>query len=246
MTGNKSLLKNFVERFMGTVRFGNDHLAPILGYGDIVHNGITIKRVSYVEGLGHNLFSVGQFCDNDLQVLFRRYECKVQTEEGVDILTGSRDNNLFTIDLNNISSPTSEICLLSKASAQHAWLWHRRLSHLNYQTINALVDKQLVDGLPDFKYESEHVCPACAIGKMKKASHKPKKHLSTDGPLHLLHMDLCGPMRVQSIHGKRYILVIVDDYSRYTWVFFLHAKSDAPREIIDFIKKTQVNLQTSV
>jgi len=171
MTGNKSFLTNFVEKFCGTVKFGNDHIAPILGYGDIVRNGITIKRVAYVEGLRHNLFSVGQFCDNNLQVLFRRYDCKVQMEEGVDILTGTRDDNLFTIDLNSLSS-SSNICLLSKATSQQSWLWHRRLSHLNFQTINALIDQQLVEGIPDFKYEDDHVCPACAIGKMNVTSVK--------------------------------------------------------------------------
>lgn len=116
-----------------------------------------------MEGLGYNLFSVGQFCDNDLQVVFCHYSCKVQTEDGVDILIGSRDDNLFTNNLNDIPTPSSEICLISKATAQNSWLWHRRLSHLNFQTINTLVNNQLVAGLPDFKYESDHVCPACSL-----------------------------------------------------------------------------------
>lgn len=124
MTGDKTILHNFVERFLGTVRFGNDQFAAILGYGDIIQGGITIKRVSYVEGLGHNLFSVGQFCDNDLQVLFRRYSCTVQTEDGVDLLQGERGKNLYTINLCDIQ-PSSNLCLISKASTQQSWLWHR-------------------------------------------------------------------------------------------------------------------------
>lgn len=245
MTGNKSLLKNFVERFMGTVRFGNNHFAPILGYGNIERNGIVIKRVHYVEGLSHNLFSVGQFCDNNLQVLFRQSLCKVQTLDGVDILCGERGDNLFTVNLND-NQPTDNICLVSKATSKNSWLWHRRLSHLNFQTVNGLVNKQLVEGLPDYKYESENVCPSCAVGKIKRTSHKLKKIPHTLAPLHLIHMDLCGPMKIQSRNGKKYILVIVDDFSRYTWVKFLASKDETTQVLIDFITTTQVNLQLPV
>lgn len=126
MTGNKSLLVNFVDKFLGTVRFGNDHFAAIVGYGDVIHGKITIRRVSYVEGLAHNLFSVGQFCDNNLEVVFRKHWCKVRTEDGVDLLHGTRSSNLFTINLNN-AQPSNDLCLLSKASALQSWLWHRRL-----------------------------------------------------------------------------------------------------------------------
>ena len=245
MTGNRSILINFVDKFLGTVRFGNDQFAAILGFGDIVQGSITIKRVSYVEGLGHNLFSVGQFCDDDLEVVFRKSWCKVRTEDGEELLKGTRDTNLFTINLND-AQPTSNLCLMSKASAQQSWLWHRRLSHLNFKTINLLVKNRLVDGLPELKYDKDHLCPACEMGKMKKSSHKSKPFPNTKSPLHLLHMDLCGPMRIQSINGKKYVLVIVDDFSRYTWVFFLRSKDETPEQIINFLKVTQVNLQLPV
>ncbi|KAI3747413.1 hypothetical protein L6452_09869 [Arctium lappa] len=174
MTGQKEILSNFKDKYCGTVRFGNDQFSPIMGYGDVQHDNITIKKVSYVEGLRHNLFSIGQFCDKDLEVNFKAKRCSVRNEDGEELLV------------------------------------------------------------------------ACEKGKMKRAPHKPKPEPSTNAPLELLHMDLCGPMRTQSLGGKKYILVIVDDYSRYTWVKFLRSKDETPDVLITFLKTTQVNLQKLV
>ncbi|GJZ52465.1 retrovirus-related pol polyprotein from transposon TNT 1-94 [Tanacetum coccineum] len=198
------------SKFLGTVRFGNDQVAKIMGYGDYQQGNVIISRVYYVEGLRHNLFSVGQFCDADLEVAFRKNTCFIWNLEGVDLLSGSRDTNLYTISLDDMLK-TSLICLLSKASKTKSWLWHRRLSHLNFGTLNKLAK----DGLAREK-------------------------------LYLLHMDLCGPMRVESINGKKYILVIVDDYSRFTWVKFLRSKDEAPDAIIKCIKNIQVRLNATV
>ncbi|GJT38844.1 retrovirus-related pol polyprotein from transposon TNT 1-94 [Tanacetum coccineum] len=227
MTGDRSLLRNFIEKFMGTVRFGNDNFAAITGYGDYIHGNITICHVYYVEGLGHNLFSVGQFCDGDLEVAFRSNTCYVRNLQGDDLLTGGRDSNLYTISISDMAA-SSPVCLMSKATSTKSWLWHRRLSHLNFGTINDLTRLDLVDGLPKFKYGKDHLCSACERGKSKKASHPPKLVPSDHSKLELLHMDLCGPMRVASINGKKYILVIVDDFSRYTWVYFLRSKDETP------------------
>ncbi|GKC36755.1 retrovirus-related pol polyprotein from transposon TNT 1-94 [Tanacetum coccineum] len=220
MTGQRSQLINFVDKFLGTVRFGNDQVAKIMGYGDYQIRNVTISRVYYVEGLGHNLFSVGQFCDSDLEVAFRKHTCFVHNLEGVDLLTGLRDTNLYTLSLDDMLK-SSPICLLSKASKTKSWLWHRRLSHLNFNTINELLKQGLVRGLPKLKYEKDHLCSACSLWNSKKHTHKLKSEHSIQEKLHLLHMDLCGPMRIKSIIGKKYILVIVDDYSRFTWVKFL-------------------------
>ncbi|GJT09287.1 integrase, catalytic region, zinc finger, CCHC-type containing protein [Tanacetum coccineum] len=228
MTGDRSLLKNFIEKFMGTVRFGNDNFAAITGYGDYIQGNITICHVYYVEGLGHNLFSVGQFCDGDLEVAFRSKTCYVRNLEGDDLLTGDRESNLYTISISDMAA-SSPVCLMSKATSTKSWLWHRRLSHLNFGTINDLTRLDLVDGLLKFKYGKDHLCSACERGKSKKASHPLKLVPSDHSKLELLHMDLCGPMRVASINGKKYILVIVDDYSRYTWVYFLHSKDETPK-----------------
>nr|GEX18654.1 retrovirus-related Pol polyprotein from transposon TNT 1-94 [Tanacetum cinerariifolium] len=209
----------------------NDHVAKIMGYDDYKIRNVTILRVYFMEGLGHNLFSVGQFCDSDLKVAFRQHICLIRNLDGVDLLTGSRGNNLYTLSLQDMMA-SSPICLLSKASKTKSWLWHRRLSHLNFGAINHLARQGLVRGLPKLKFEKDHLCSACPMGKSKKKSHKPKSKDSNQEKLYLLHMDLCGPMRVESINGKKYILVIVDDYSRFTWVKFLRSKDEAPDFII--------------
>ncbi|GJV06466.1 retrovirus-related pol polyprotein from transposon TNT 1-94 [Tanacetum coccineum] len=218
MTGDRSQLTNFVNKFLGTVKFGNDHVAKILGYGDYQIGNVTISRVYYVEGLGHNLFSVGQFCDSNLEVAFRQHTCFIRNLEGVDLLTGSRGNNLYTLSLVDMMA-SSPICLLSKASKTN---------------------------LLKLKFEKDHLCSACAMGKSKKKPHKPKSKDTNQEKLYLLHMDLCGPMRVASVNGKKYILVIVDDYSRFTWVKCLRSKDEAPDFIIKFLKMIQVRLKVPV
>ncbi|GJU17637.1 retrovirus-related pol polyprotein from transposon TNT 1-94 [Tanacetum coccineum] len=169
---------------MGTVRFENDHLAAITGYGDYLQGNFTICHVYYVEGL-----------------------------EGDDLLTSSRESNLYTIFISELAA-SSPVCLMSKATSTKSWLWHRRLSYLSFGTINQLTSNDLVDGLPKFKYNKDHLCSACEQGKSKKASLPPKLVPSTESKIELIHLDLCGPMRVASINGKKYILLIVDDYSR--------------------------------
>nr|GEZ39875.1 hypothetical protein [Tanacetum cinerariifolium] len=155
--GNQKLLINFIWKFLGTVCFGNDHVAAIMGFG--------------------------QFCDSDLKVAFRRNACFIKNLERVDLLKGDRSTNLYTINLHEMVY-ASPICLMA---------------------------------LPNSRQR-----------------------------LHLLHMDLCGPKRIASINGKRYVLVIVDDYSRYTWVHFLRSKDEAPEVIIEFLKRISVLLQSPV
>nr|GEV14637.1 hypothetical protein [Tanacetum cinerariifolium] len=169
MMGNHALLTNFMEKFLGTVCFGNNDFAVIAGYEDVVIGSMTIKKVYYVEGLGHNLFSVGQFCDKGLEVAFQKSTCFVRNEDGVDLLTGDRSSNLYTIALREVAS-NSSTCLLAKDSSSQSWLWHQRLSHLNFATINNLVKNNLVQGLPKMKFEKDHLCSACEQGKIMKSS----------------------------------------------------------------------------
>ncbi|GJV29903.1 integrase, catalytic region, zinc finger, CCHC-type containing protein [Tanacetum coccineum] len=153
-----------------TVRFRNDHIARIMGYGDYQLGNVTISRVYYVEGLGHNLFSVGQFCDTDLEVAFRKNTCFIRNLE---------------------------------ASKTKSWLWHRRLSHLNFGTLNKIAKDGLARDIPRLKFQKDHLCSECALGKSKKSSHQPKAEDTNQETLYLLHMDLCGLMRVASINEKR-------------------------------------------
>nr|GEW54118.1 hypothetical protein [Tanacetum cinerariifolium] len=173
MIGNIKLLINFVWKFLGTVRFGNDHIAAILGY----------------------------------EVAFRRNTCFIRDLDGVAFLKGDRSINLYTINLYDMAS-ASPICLMARATPTKSWLWHQRLSHLNFDTINDLAKNDLVSGLPKFKYAKEHLCPFWEQRKSKRASHPPKPVPNSKQRLHLLHVDFCGPMRVASINGKRYVLKI--------------------------------------
>nr|GFC88889.1 retrovirus-related Pol polyprotein from transposon TNT 1-94 [Tanacetum cinerariifolium] len=192
---------------------------------------VTISRVYYVEGLGYNLFSVGQFCDSDLEVAFRQHTCFIRNLDGVDLLTGSRGNNLYTLSIRDmmVSSP---ICLLSKASKTKSWLWHRRLSHLNFGTINHLARQGLVRGLSKLKFEKDHLCSACAMGKSTRKTHKPKSEDTNQEKLYLLHMDLCGPVRlkvpvrrIRTDNGTEFVNHTLQDY--YEEVGISHEKSVA-------------------
>nr|GEU86490.1 putative ribonuclease H-like domain-containing protein [Tanacetum cinerariifolium] len=196
---NKSL------KFLGTVKFGNDHVAKIIGYGDYKIENVTISRVYFVEGPWHNLFSMGQFCDSDLEVAFHQHTCFIRNLDGVGLLTGSRGNNFYTLSLQDTMA-SSPICLLSKASKTKSWLWHRRLSHLDFGAINHLARQGLVRGLPKLKFEKDHLCSACAMGKSKKKSHKPKSEDTNQKKLYLLHMDLCGPMHIESDEAPDFII----------------------------------------
>nr|GEW10961.1 integrase, catalytic region, zinc finger, CCHC-type, peptidase aspartic, catalytic [Tanacetum cinerariifolium] len=178
MTGNRSQLMNFVSKFLGTVRFENDQVANIMGYGDYQLGNIIILRVYYVKGLRHNLFSVGQFCDADLEVAFRKNTCFIRNLEGVDLLLGSRDTNLYTISLDDMLK-TSPICNLSKASKTKSWLWHRRLSHLNFGTLNMLAKDGLARGIPNLNFRkflrSKDEAPESIIKCIKKFNEDSRK-----------------------------------------------------------------------
>ncbi|GJX46494.1 retrovirus-related pol polyprotein from transposon TNT 1-94 [Tanacetum coccineum] len=162
-------------------------------------------RLTNLHQTWDNLFSVGQFCDSNLKVAFRQHTCFIRNLEGVDLLTGSRGDNLYTLSLGNMMA-----------------------------------------SITIFQFEKDHLSSACALGKSSKKPHKPKSEDTNQEKLYLLHMDLCGPMRVTSVNGKKYILVIVDDYSRFTWVKCLRSKDEAPAFIINFLKMIQVWLKETV
>nr|GEU48390.1 hypothetical protein [Tanacetum cinerariifolium] len=174
---------------------------------------VVISRVYYVKGFGHNLLLVGQFCDADLEVAFRKNTCFIRDLEGVDLILGSRDKNLYTISLDDMLK-SSLICLLSKASKTKSWLWHRRLSHLNFGTLNKLAKDDLARGIPRINFQKDHLCLACALGKSKKYSHQPK---------------------AETLTKRNYIFCIWICAARCT-------KDEAPAAIIKCIKNIQVRL----
>nr|GEU41674.1 hypothetical protein [Tanacetum cinerariifolium] len=197
--------QEFHEKFIGTVRFGNDHFGAIM----------------------------------------RKHSCYVRDLDGGELIKGSHDSNLYTISVEYMMK-SSPIYLLSKASKTKYWLWHRHLNHLNFGTINDLARKDLATGLTRLKFEKYHLCSACQLGKIKKHTHSSKTENTNLEVLDTLHMDLCGPIRVQTINGKKYILVIIDDYTRFTWVKFLRSKDDTPEVVIKFLKQIQVSLNKTV
>ncbi|KAJ9561128.1 hypothetical protein OSB04_006288 [Centaurea solstitialis] len=236
MTGSKSVLSNYREERGPAVTFGGNGKGQTRGYGTLTNGVTTFKRVAYVEGLMHNLLSISQLCDKNHKVSFSKKKCKVKNRRKEVILTGVRHADIYIINMN---TSTDNFCFVSRASSDTNWLWHKRLSHLNFKTLNQLCINNLVIGLPDFRYTKVSLCSACEKGKQTRASFKSKQISSISSPLQLLHMDLFGPVNVQSIAGKKYTLVIVDEYFRYTWVFFLRSKSDASEEIILFVRKME-------
>ncbi|GJY67536.1 retrovirus-related pol polyprotein from transposon TNT 1-94 [Tanacetum coccineum] len=202
-------------------------------------------KTSNVEGLNPNLFFVGQFCDADLEVAFRKSTCYIRDFKGNDLLTGSRGTYLYSITLQDTSTPNL-ICLMAKVSSSQAWLWHRRLSHLIFNTINLLSKYDIVTGLPKLKFVKDHLCFSCELGKAKHKYFNTKTTPSSKRRLQILHMDLYVPMRVESFNGKKYVLVIVDDYSRYNWTRFLRSKDETLEVLIDFLKLVQRGLHAQV
>nr|GEV49036.1 retrovirus-related Pol polyprotein from transposon TNT 1-94 [Tanacetum cinerariifolium] len=207
-------------------------------------NAFKSQRPSIL-GLNHNLFPIGQFYDADLEVAFRKSMCYIRDLKRNDLLTCSLGTDLYSISLQDTSSP-NPIYLMAKATSSQAWLWHHRLSHLNFDTINLLSNNDIVIGLPKLKFVKDHLFSSCELGKAKQKSFQTKTIQSSKRRLQLLHMGLYGPMRVDSINGKKYLLVIVNDYSRYTWTHFLRSKDETPKVLIDFLRLVQRGLHAQV
>nr|GEV20852.1 integrase, catalytic region, zinc finger, CCHC-type, peptidase aspartic, catalytic [Tanacetum cinerariifolium] len=203
--------QKFHKRFTRTVRFENDHFGSIMGYGDYVIGDSMISRVYYMEGLGHNLFSVRQFCDLDLEVTFRKHSCYVRDVDGVELLKGNRGSYLYTISVEYMMK-SSLICLLSKASKNELCLWHRQLNPLNFSIINDLARKYLVRGLPRLKFEKDHICSACQLGKSKNLTHQ-KSILRTpqqNGVVKRRNHTLVEAARIMLIFSKALMFLLAE------------------------------------
>ena len=247
MTGRLDYLRDFKPiKQGGFVTFGNDENGTIMGYGILTNGEFTVRRVAYVHGLKHNLISVKQLCNVGHRVEFDRGYSYIWNEARTICLATSKCNgNMYPLNIQMILGKP-QVCFLSKAVADVSWLWHRRLCHLNFRFINDLVTGEKVRGLPLLRFDNDTLCAACECGKQSKKRHPLVIHNSVTEPLQLLHIDLCGPSAIPSLHKKKYILVIVDDFTRFTWVFFLRLKSDTAEELINFVKLIEVQLRTPV
>ncbi|KAK1667563.1 hypothetical protein QYE76_055722 [Lolium multiflorum] len=240
MTGGKNLVKELRPNINNiTVSFGDNSTSEVLGFGKVVvaHN-ITLVDVMLVKTLGYNLLSVSAlgkmgfavFIDKDIVVLLWSKTLKVA-------FVGYREHNLYVVDFSGTTT-TSAMCLFGKADV--GWLWHRRLAHVNMRTLQSLHKGNHIVGLMEnVSFAKDRVCRACVEGKMHDSPHPSKTIISSKRILELLHVDLFGPVTHASLGAKKHCLVIVDDYSRYTWVYFLKTKDETQQIFIDFATEVQ-------
>ncbi|GJT67697.1 putative ribonuclease H-like domain-containing protein [Tanacetum coccineum] len=252
MTGNKAYLAEFQDFNGGPVAFGGSK-GYITGKGKIKTGKLDFEDVCFVKELQHfNLFSVSQMCDKKNKVLFTDSECLVLSpefklpDENQVLLKIPRQNNMYSFNLENIVPSGGLACLIAKATTDESNKWHRRLGHVNFKNLNKLVKGNLVRGLPSKIFQNDHTCVACQKGKQHKASCKAKSVSSISHSLQLLHMDLFGPTSVRSLNHKTYCLVITDDFSRFSWVFFLRTKDETSAILKDFIRQIENQLNQKV
>ncbi|GJR52901.1 putative ribonuclease H-like domain-containing protein [Tanacetum coccineum] len=233
MTGNIAHLSDFKDFDGGYVTFGGGaYGGRITGKGTIKTDNLDFDDVYFVKELKFNLFSVSQMCDKKNYVLFTDSECLVLSpnfklpDENQILLKIPRQDNMYSFDMKNIVPKDSLTCLVAKATSEESMLWHRRLGHINFKNINKLVKENLVRDLPLKRFENDQTCVACLKGKQHRASYKTKAFNPITKPLFMLHMDLFGLTFVSSLTHKKYCLVVTDDYSRFSWVFFLTTKDE--------------------
>nr|KAJ0204837.1 hypothetical protein LSAT_V11C500258600 [Lactuca sativa] len=238
MTGSKSLLEDYVKKTGPAVTYGDNGKGFTKGYGNIKCNNVVFQNVSYVKGLKHNLISISQLCDADYEVHFTKKEGRVVNTDKNIVLLASRKDDIYVIDMFSCDKALMQ-CFFTKSQTNLSWIWHKRFSHLNFKNLSKISNQDLVRGLPKFSVVKDKMCSACEQGKQTKSSFKPKSCSSISVPLHLLHMDLFGPIPVRSLGGNKYTLVIVDEFTRFTWVVFLKKKSHVAQEIISLIRKNE-------
>jgi hypothetical protein len=238
MTGDKTLLKEVQMGKGGRITYGDGSQSRVIGKGIIDIPGLgTSQEALYVEGLKANLLSISQFCDNDLVVQFSKKECNIFDSSGRWLMGGERTaDNCY--GLPGLAADPQIFC--NKATIDDSELWHQSLGHLNFSDMLKIAGKDIVKGLPKMEKTEKGIYALCQLGKQTRAAHKKTSGILTSKNLELLHMDLMGPTRTASLAGKRYILVIVDDFSRYTWAIPIREKSDAFDTTQHLFKKIQV------
>jgi len=225
MTADKTLLKEVQMGKGGRIAYGDGSQSKVIGKGIIDIPGLgTSQEALYVEGLKENLLSISQFCDNDLVVQFSKKECNIFDSRGKWLMGGERTgDNCYGL----LGLTIDPQILCNKATINDSELWHQRLGHLNFTDMLKIASKDIVKDLPKMEKTGKGICGSCQLGKQTRAAHKKTSGIQTSRTLELLHMDLMGPTRTVSLGGRRYILVIVDDLSQYTWAIPLREKSDA-------------------
>lgn len=240
MTGSKDLVVDVrSDTSMAThVQFGDAPMSKVLGLGKVfISHDLSIEKVMLVETLAYNLLSVRQrallgfatFFDIDTVALLWSKTIKVA-------FVGHVKNGLYVVNFSE--KPTKTVtCLMAKVDV--GWIWHRRLAHVNMRSLQSLLEGDHILGLTNVSFAKDHACSACIEGKLHEKAHRAKTIISSKRPLERLHIDLFGPPSSDSLGGRKYCLVIVDDYSRYTWVYFFKRKSWTQQTVIDFANEAQ-------
>jgi hypothetical protein len=225
MTGDKTLLKEVQMGKGGRITYEDGSQSKVIGKGIIDIPGLRASQEAlYVEGLKANLLSISEFCDNDLVVQFSKKECNIFDSSDKWLMRGDRTaDNCY--GLPGLIFDPQIICI--KATVDDSELWHQRLGHLNFTDMLKIASKEIVKDFPKIEKTGKGVCGPCHLGKQTRTAHKKTSGILTSRNLELLHMDLMGPSRTTSLGGRKYILVVVDDFSRYTWAILLWEKSDA-------------------
>nr|GEV30535.1 putative ribonuclease H-like domain-containing protein [Tanacetum cinerariifolium] len=252
VTGNLSYLFDFEELNGRTpsIGFMRPFGCPVTIFNTL--DSLDFNDVYFVKELKFNLFSVSQMCDKKNSVLFTDTECLVLSlefklpDENQVLLRVSRENNMYNVNLKNIVPSRDLTCLFAKATLDESNLWHRRLGHINFKILNKMVKGNLVRGLPTKVFKNDHTCVACKKRKQHRASCKTKPVSSVNQPLQRLHMDLFGHTFVKSLNKKSYYLVVTDNYSRFTWVFFLATKDETSSILKTFITGIENKLSLKV
>jgi hypothetical protein len=244
MTGEKKMFTSYVKNkdSHDSIIFGDGNRGKVKGLGKIaITSEHSLSNVFLVESLGYNLLSVSQLCNMGYNCLFTNIDVSVfRRSDGSLAFKGVLDNKLYLVDFSKENADL-DACLMAKTNM--GWLWHRRLAHVRMKNLQK---GDHVLGLTDVYFEKDRPCTACQVGKQVGSNHHSKNVMTTSRPLELLHMDLFGPVAYLSIRGSKYGLVIVDDFSRYTWVFFLQDKSETQRTLKRFLRRAQNEFELKV
>src|SRR3954462_7293586 len=248
MTYDRSLLMDSTLRpsDKSHITFADTGKSKVLGLGRVaISKDQHMDKVMLVESLGFNLMSVSMLCDLNMIVLFGKYRCLVLMESDKSLVFERyRKHDLYMVDFS--AGPQLAVCLLTKAS--ECWLWHRRLGHAGMRNLHTLAKKNHVIGIEGVKFKKDHLCGACEAGKMTRAKHPTKTIMTTTRPFELLHMDLFGPNHYSSVSNEasQYGFVIVDDYSRYTWVHLVSYKTEVQEVFKRFSSRASTNFGVKI
>jgi transposase InsO family protein len=246
MTGEKKMFTSYVKNkaSQDTIIFGDGNQGKVKGLGKIaITNEHSIYNVFLVESLGYNLLFVSQLCHMGYNCLFTNVDVSIFRSDGSLVFKGVLDGKLYLVDFSK-EEANLDACLIAKTSM--GWLWHRRLAHVGMKNLHKLLKGEHVLGLTNVCFEKDRPCAACQTGKQVGSTHHNKNVMTTSRPLELLHMDLFGPIAYLSIGGSKYGPVIVDDFSRFTWVFFLQDKSETQGTLKRFLRRAQNEFELKV